>query len=162
MAWDVCIFRSTAAARRGLFRLNGLLARATNAARACGGGGFWGGRGLWPDSNPLGVICPRALRVHFKRRYRIPHLRPKGVSDAIPHTLQLEQQRLRVESPRAAQSRRGTSPHSTERRFSGERSRSAAGVAVTIMHFIPMEALEMVWMLLVRTMVRYRAGVTLV
>ena len=40
IAW--CFFRSTAAARRGLFRLNGLLARATNAARACGGGGLWG------------------------------------------------------------------------------------------------------------------------
>ena len=22
----------------------------------------FGDRGLWPDSNPIGVICPRALR----------------------------------------------------------------------------------------------------
>src|ERR1700722_8641329 len=66
IAWDGSIFRSTAAARRGLFRLNGLLARATNAARACDGGGLGGSRGLWPDSNPLGVICPRCPARSFQ------------------------------------------------------------------------------------------------
>ena len=87
IAW--CFFRSTAAARRGLFRLNGLLARATNAARACGGGGLWG------------VAVSGQTRIHWEsspavplrllqRTYRIPHLLAGGVSEAIPRRLQLQ------------------------------------------------------------------------
>ena len=58
IAW--CFFRSTAAARRGLFRLNGLLARATNAARACGGGGLWG------------VAVSGQTRIHWESSARVP------------------------------------------------------------------------------------------
>ena len=55
IAWEN---RSAAAARRGGPRLDYLLSRATNAILAPGGVSR-AARGLWPDSNPIGVICPR-------------------------------------------------------------------------------------------------------